>query len=164
MGKQDLFITMALASWESNIKRTNAVFDSFTDEELQQPVAPGKNRIIYLLGHLAAEHDMLLPLLGLGEQQYAYLNGPFISSPDGTVKDLPSAKELRAAWTTANETLRKHFNALSTEEWFMKHTRVSEEDFAKEPHRNRLNVLLSRTNHVSYHLGQLILVKPGSKD
>lgn len=48
---------------------------------------------------------------------------------------------------------------LSPADWFAKHTAVSDEDFAKEPHRNRLNVLLSRTIHQSNHLGQLSLLK-----
>ena len=34
---------------------------------------------------------------------------------------------------------------------------VSDEDFAREPHRNKLNVLISQTNHLSYHPGQLSL-------
>jgi hypothetical protein len=36
---------------------------------------------------------------------------------------------------------------------------VTEEDFANEPHRNRLAILLSRTSHASYHLGQLMFLK-----
>jgi len=35
----------------------------------------------------------------------------------------------------------------------------SDEDYAKDPTRNRLSVLLSRTNHLAYHLGQIILVQ-----
>jgi hypothetical protein len=35
-------------------------------------------------------------------------------------------------------------------------TSVSEEDFAKDASRNRFAVLLSRTNHLSYHLGQAV--------
>jgi hypothetical protein len=30
---------------------------------------------------------------------------------------------------------------------------------AKEPHRNKLNLLMNRTNHLSYHLGQLVLLQ-----
>jgi hypothetical protein len=49
---------------------------------------------------------------------------------------------------------------MKADEWFNKHTAVSAEDFAKEPHRNKLNVIVNRTNHTSYHLGQLVyLVK-----
>jgi hypothetical protein len=33
-----------------------------------------------------------------------------------------------------------------------KHTAMSDEDFAKDLGRNRLAVVLSRTNHMSYHL------------
>ncbi len=56
-------------------------------------------------------------------------------------------------------TLAKHFNILQPNEWLGKHTAVSEEDFIKEPHRNRLNVVIGRTNHLSHHLGQLTLLK-----
>ena len=45
------------------------------------------------------------------------------------------------------------------EEWLEKHTAVSDEDFAKDPGRNRLAVVLSRTNHMSYHLGQIMLAR-----
>ncbi|MBK6626451.1 MAG: hypothetical protein IPJ87_16545 [Flavobacteriales bacterium] len=36
--------------------------------------------------------------------------------------------------------------------------RIAEVDLPKEPHRNRLNVLMSRTNHLAYHRGQLIML------
>jgi hypothetical protein len=35
-----------------------------------------------------------------------------------------------------------------------KHSAVSEEDFLREPHRNRFTVLLGRTAHIAYHVGQ----------
>jgi len=38
-----------------------------------------------------------------------------------------------------------------------RHTAVSEEDFEREPHRNRFTVLLGRTTHLAYHLGQATL-------
>jgi hypothetical protein len=62
-------------------------------------------------------------------------------------------------WEAVNEELKKQFNDLSTEEWLQKHTAISDEDFTREPHRNRLNVVLSRTNHLSYHQGQLALLQ-----
>jgi hypothetical protein len=36
---------------------------------------------------------------------------------------------------------------------------VSDEDFEKEPHRNRFTVLLGRTAHLSYHVGQATLAR-----
>ncbi|MBC7554999.1 MAG: hypothetical protein H7257_13600 [Taibaiella sp.] len=48
---------------------------------------------------------------------------------------------------------------MGAEDWFLKHNSVSAEDFVNEPHRNKLNILLTRTTHLSYHLGQFILIK-----
>ena len=36
---------------------------------------------------------------------------------------------------------------------------VSVDDFAANPLRNRLSVLISRTAHVAYHLGQAVLAQ-----
>jgi ribose 1,5-bisphosphokinase PhnN len=46
---------------------------------------------------------------------------------------------------------------MSWPDWVQRHSAVSEEDFAKDASRNRFAVLLSRTNHLSYHLGQAVL-------
>ena len=48
---------------------------------------------------------------------------------------------------------------LGPEEWFTRHANFSEADFPKVPHRNRLNVVISRTNHLAYHRGQLVLIQ-----
>jgi hypothetical protein len=37
---------------------------------------------------------------------------------------------------------------------------VSEQDFEREPHRNRFGVLLGRTAHLTYHMGQAALARP----
>jgi hypothetical protein len=72
---------------------------------------------------------------------------------------MPSLADLRKYWNDVNETLASGFNSMQPHEWLQRHTSVSEEDFAKEPHRNRLNVLVSRTNHLSSHYGQLLFLK-----
>jgi len=56
-----------------------------------------------------------------------------------------------------NATLTSAIEALPAEDWLKKHESVSPEDFAKEPLRNRLSVLLSRTAHVQFHTGQIRL-------
>ena len=159
MNQPESFVKAALLAWASNSKRLNTFFSSLTDEELFAEVAPGKNRGVYLLGHLTAVNDMMLPLLGFGNREFPQLDNAFITNPDHAVKDLPPIPELRAHWAAGNDLLTRHFNSLTPDQWLERHTMVSEEDFAKEPHRNRFSVLLSRTNHLSYHLGQLILLK-----
>jgi hypothetical protein len=67
---QELFVKTVLFSWEQSLSQASAFFSTLTDEEFLRPIAPGKNRIIYLLGHLTAVHDRMMPLLGTGERQF----------------------------------------------------------------------------------------------
>jgi len=83
----------------------------------------------------------------------------FIKNPDKSALDKPSISLLRQYWKDVNSALASHFTKLKPEEWLQKHTAISDEDFVKEPYRNRLSVLLNRTNHLSYHFGQLAFLK-----
>ena len=157
--QKELFIKMALDSWNDGLNKAGKLVDSLTDAELEQHVAPNRNTGKYLLGHLTAIHDALLPLLGLGDKLYPELEQPFVRNPESAQLNGPSLQQLRDYWKKVNQTLSSKFNALSAEDWFDRHHSVSPEDFKKEPHRNKLNVLLSRTNHLSYHRGQLIFLQ-----
>lgn len=151
-------ISQILNTWTANNSRVTAFFNKYEDAVYQEEVAPGRSRAIYLFGHLIAASDGLLPLFGIGERLYPKLEAPFLTNPDRTFNDLPSMAELREYWDKVNSTLTAHFDKMQPQDWLSKHTKVSEEDFAKEPHRNKLNVLLSRTTHISYHVGQLVLL------
>ena len=156
-GNEQMFVTTALKSWEIWVGRTTKFFESLTDEQMLIEIAPGKNRPIYLLGHLIAVNDSMIPQLRLGAAAYEHLKEPFVTNPDRTGADLPATQELRQNWKDLNTRLNGLFEQLSPAQWLERHALVSEEDSVKEPHRNRLAILLSRTNHVSYHLGQLVL-------
>jgi len=73
---------------------------------------------------------------------------------------MPAAETLKNYWNEINTKLRSHFSAMQPEDWFARHMSVSPEDFEKEPHRNRLNIMLNRTNHQAYHLGQMVYLGP----
>jgi hypothetical protein len=154
-----LFVKMVLDRWYASIENCDTLLSSLTDETLQKEIASGKNRGIYLLGHLIAVHDDLIILLDMGNKLYPELNEPFIKSPDKTVEKLPTASELRTFWTKQSEAIKQKCDNLKPEEWFEKHTAVTAEDFATEPHRNKLNIIITRTSHLQYHLGQLRLLK-----
>ncbi|MES2111002.1 MAG: DinB family protein [Bacteroidota bacterium] len=158
MTTEEIFVKMAIDSWQQQINATNSTFDKLSDERLMDEIAPSKNRGIYLLGHLVAVHDRMLPLLRFEDAAHPELTPIFLEAPDKTVTDLPPVGQLREQWKAVNEKLQNHFNSLSPADWLTRHASVSEEDFAKEPHRNRLNVLLSRTNHVANHRGQLAML------
>ena len=157
--QQDIMIKLSLDSWNSHIKRSDDLFNALSDDELKNETAPGRNTGTYLLGHLVAVHDRMLPLLDLGERSYANLDDAFISSPDKSNKEMPSIEKLKGYWKDTNAKLATHFNNLSADEWMKKHISVSDEDFAKEPHRNKLSILISRTGHLAYHFGQLAYLK-----
>jgi DinB superfamily len=159
METKQLLVKSVLDAWNSRVEAANKLIDSLSDEDLQNEVAPGKNRGLYLLGHLAIVHDKMLPLLNFEAQQYAHLEDAFLNKPDKAVVDIPSIKEILNIWNTVNSKLAAHYASLSADEWFEKHSSVSTEDFVKEPHRNRLNVVIGRTNHMQYHVGQIALLK-----
>jgi hypothetical protein len=124
----------------------------------------GKNRGVYLLGHLTALADSIISLLGYGEKIAPQLFTPFVKTADKDNTDIPSVKELRQEWTKVKTGLAEKMARTLSNEWFEKHTAISEEDFAKEPHRNKLNVVLSRVGHMDYHLGQLAFLKTNYKN
>ncbi|MBI3883493.1 MAG: DinB family protein [Sphingobacteriales bacterium] len=153
-------IKQVLQSWISQNRAVTSFFNKYSDDAYLNEVAPGRNRAIYLLGHLTATNDALLPLLGLGEKLFPELEAPFIiNADDKAVGDIPSVTELKQCWEVINTTLTAHFSKMRAHDWLDRHTKVSAADFANEPLRNKLNVLLGRTNHQSYHLGQLNFLK-----
>jgi hypothetical protein len=151
-------IQQAVNAWASQNKTVTNFFNKYDDSAYANEIAAGKNRAIYLLGHLVAVSDGMQPLLMLGERLYPHYDAIFLKAADKTVADLPSIQELKENWQQVNTALSTHFDKMTVQDWMGRHASVSEEDFAKEPLRNKLNVLLGRTNHQSYHMGQLNLL------
>jgi hypothetical protein len=158
MTSHELPVKVAISSWRLVVDRADKIFSGLTEEQLEREVAPGKNRVIYLWGHLIAVHDRMFSILGLGPRLRSDLDAVFIDNSDKALAEIPSAGQLKQYWDEVNEKLLSQFRSLSADEWLLQHRAMSEEDYAKDPTRNRLAVLLSRTNHLSYHLGQVTLV------
>lgn len=159
MTSEQLLGLAALHSWKQVLARFDKNLDTLSSDDFQKRVAPGRNRLFYLFGHLTAVHDRMLPLLAIGDRLHPQLDEAFIAHPDGTLDDPVSVADLRSAWTTVNTRLTSAFETFAPHDWLQKHTAVSDEDFAADPSRHRLAVVLSRTNHLSFHTGQFILVK-----
>jgi hypothetical protein len=157
MGNEGSYVALGLKTWNVQIDRADKLFGGFSSEEILQEVAPGRNRLLYLWGHLTAVHDAMLPLLSLGERLHPEFDPAFVSNPDKSRSDIPSHEQVRRAWNAVNVELRKGFEKMSWSDWAQRHSAVSDEDFAKDASRNRFAILLSRTNHLSYHLGQAVL-------
>ncbi len=162
MGTDGAYIALGLKVWKAQIERADKLFGSLSSEGVQREIAPGRNRLLYLWGHLTAIDDAMLPLLGLGERLHPEFDAAFVSSPDKSQAATPSHEQVRQAWNTVNSDLRKGIEGMPWSDWLLRDTAVSEEDFAKDTSRNRFAILLSRTNHLSYHLGQAVLGLKGS--
>jgi hypothetical protein len=154
MTAEESVVATAVFAWKQNLKGAEQLFGRLDDQQLLTEVAPGKNRLIYLWGHLIAVHDAMLPLLGLGERVHPELAAIFLTGADKTVAVLPSGTELQSLWDEVNDRLLAGISSFTVADWVQKHSAVSDEDFIANPLRNRLAILLSRTSHVSYHLGQ----------
>ena len=157
MKNQGSYVALGLKVWKAQIERADKLFGGLSSEDLLREIAPGRNRLLYLWGHLTATHDMMLPLVGIAERLHPEFDMAFISNPDKSQAAIPSHEQVRQVWKPVNRELWKGFEKMSWSDWLQRHAAVSEEDFAKDASRNRFAILLSRTNHLSYHLGQAVL-------
>jgi len=153
-------IDSALRTWKSTADRIDTFFGALSQEQLEQEIAPGRNRLIYIWGHMSALNDGLFPLLGLGPRLYPEMEVMFIANPDRAAITVYTAEQVKQAWNQINEGLLAGFSGWSPAEWLERHTAVSADDFLREPHRNRFTVLLNRNTHMAFHFGQAILTKP----
>jgi hypothetical protein len=154
-----LLLRSAFANWTLTINRLNQRFSTLSPDDFFQAIAPGRNRIIYVLGHLTAVHDRTCEILGLDSRKHPDLDVAFIRNPDLAVEPIPGVTELLAAWEGVNDRLYSGMLTLGPTQWLERHQAVSQEDFRKDPTRTRFSVLLNRTNHAGYHLGQLMLFR-----
>ncbi len=157
MTNEGSYVALGLKVWKAQLDRADKLFGGLSSEEVLREIAPGRNRLLYLWGHLTAIHDAMLPLLGLGERLHPEFDAAFVSNPDKSQAGIPSHDQVRRAWNVVNARLWEGFEKMSWSDWLGRHTAVSEEDFAKDASRNRFAILLSRTNHLAYHLGQAVL-------
>jgi hypothetical protein len=158
ISQQQQITGQLINTWKNQSQAISNILNKYEDDAYLNELATGRNRAVYVFGHIVSASDDMLPLLGFGERLHTELQELFSVNPDKLFPEIPSVAELRGFWKDINDKLANEFANLTPENWLDRHTRVSEEDFAKDPSRNKLNVLISRTNHISYHLGQLNLL------
>lgn len=154
-----MILDSILRNYKAQNEQMNRILGQISDDQLMQEVSPGKNTGVYLLGHIIAANESMRTLFGAGEKMYPELEMAFLRTPDKSGQEMPGPAELRDMWAKSSAALQELFMNLPVEEWTNRHTAVSEADFANEPHRNKINVLLSRLLHQAYHVGQIALLK-----
>lgn len=154
-------IKQILISRETENGQMTRFFEKYPDDLIRQPIVKGRNSPYYLLGHLTATSDALVPHLRLGDLLFPDLE-QFLKLPEQLVNKDIDRISLLNCWQEVNDRALSILRDLNTSEWLERHALVSPEDFQKEPRRNRLNILISRLGHQRYHAGQLALFIPGN--
>jgi hypothetical protein len=132
-------ITQVISAWQLQNRRVNNIINKLSAAEFYQETAPGRNSGIYLLGHLVAVNDTMLPLFGFRERLYPELDELFVHTPDKSGQVFPAPWILKGYWNHLNEILADHFAALAPDQWHTSHTAM----------------LIGRTIHQAHHTGQL---------
>jgi uncharacterized damage-inducible protein DinB len=151
-------LDICLIQWDTYNRSMQKVLDSISDENFQKPIVPGGNSPSWVLGHLADTDDALLELFGIRSRMYPELAKIYHHERGGNQIGHLSRQELESAWKSILAVLDTTFKSMSESDWLARHMVVSEEDFKKQPHRNKLNVMLSRVAHKASHLGQIALL------
>src|ERR1700747_2076854 len=107
MGNEGSYVALALKVWKTQIDRADKLFGGLSSEEVLREIAPGRNRLLYLWGHLNAIHDAMLPLLGLGDRFHPEFDVAFVSNPDKSRADIPSNEHVRQAWNNVHDELSR---------------------------------------------------------
>ena len=150
-------LQICLLQWDAFNKRMQKVIDSIDDENINQPIVANGNSPSWLLGHLADTDDKLLELFGICKRLFPELSTIYHHERGTNQQGHLTKAELTSKWNLIVAELDTAFKKMTEADWLSRHMSVTEDDFKKEPHRNKLNVLLSRVTHKASHLGQIAM-------
>lgn len=156
---ENSLINTSLRNWKEQNKRLLTILESLTDEQFEREISFGKNTGKYLLGHLAAINHNIIVLFGLGKNPQPDLNTIFLLNPDKAIAHNYTVTNVKEILGASIQSLDEKLKVLTEADWLDRHTNISVEEFQMQPHRNKINVLINRTLHLAYHLGQLSLLK-----
>lgn len=154
-------LQICLLQWDTYNKRMQKVLDGITESNFNKSIVPGGNSPSWLMGHLVDTDDRLLELFGIRQRLFPDLSTIYHHERGSNQSGHLSKAELTERWKKILAELDRAFQAMSEAEWMGRHQAVTEEDFKKEPHRNKLNVMLSRVGHKASHLGQIAMLGNG---
>ena len=150
-------LDICLLQWDAYNKRMQKLIDTINDANFHKPITPGGNSPSWILGHLVDTDDALLELFGIRKRLYPEFKTVYHHEKSSNQSGHFTKGELTAKWKAVSTELDNAFKSMNENDWLGRHTAVSEEDFKKEPHRNKLNVMLSRVAHKASHLGQIAM-------
>lgn len=132
-------------AWLLQNRKISDLLHKLSDEDLKKDVAFERNSGLYLLGHLIASNDLLLPLFGFGEKMYPEYEKIFLCCPDKCAQHFPTVRQVKSNWFALNQQLHLKFASLDEKLW----------NTNDETSYQQFKTMLSIVNHQCYHLGQL---------
>ena len=151
-------IEICLLQWTTYNTRMQKMLDGISTQGFSTAIVPNGNSPSWLFGHLVDTDDKLLDLFGIRSRLFPELEKIYHHERGANQSGHLSKEELIAKWKAISTELEGAFKSWGEKEWMGRHNAVSEEDFKKEPHRNKLNVMLSRVEHKASHLGQIAML------
>lgn len=150
-------IEICLIQWDTYNRRMQKMLDALSADRYNTPIVAGGNSPAWLMGHLADTDDALLELFGIRKRMFPELAKIYHHERGTNQTGHLTKEELNSRWKAIVVELDKVFKSMSESDWHSRHMAVTEEDFKKEPQRNKLNVMLSRVSHKASHLGQVAM-------
>jgi len=150
-------LDICLLQWNTYNTRMQKALESISDENFHKPIIASGNSPSWVFGHLVDTEDGLLELFGIRSRIHPELKSIYHHERGTNQAGHLSKTELMTKWKAISAELDKAFKSWSESDWMGRHTAVTEEDFKKEPHRNKLNVMLARVGHKASHLGQIAM-------
>jgi DinB family. len=151
-------LDICLLQWDTHNKRMEKMMDTISTENYNKAIIAGGNTPSWLFGHLADTDDKLLELFGIRDRMFPELSAVYHHERGTNQSGHLTKDDLLKKWKAISAELDKAFKSMSESDWHGRHTAVTEEDFKKEPQRNKLNVMLSRVTHKASHLGQIAML------
>ena len=76
MTDEGSYVALGLKVWKGQLDRADKLFGGLSSEEVLLEIAPRRNRLLYLWGHLTAMHDAMLPLLVTSKEKMSCVASP----------------------------------------------------------------------------------------
>jgi hypothetical protein len=152
MASDEVLIQTAISSWEQVTKaRRHTMFELFRGATISRSRAWRKPHFVPMgTPHRRKRCDV--QRLAAGRAATPGIGRRLHRAPNRSVP-ASNLSEAANCWEDVHTELLSRFKTLSPKEWLESRGSLSPEEFERNPTRNRLAVLLGRTNHASYHFG-----------
>jgi hypothetical protein len=78
--QENLIIDQCIKAWEQRITQATKLIDALSEWAMDTEIASGRNKVVYVIGHLLVVHDKLIEGMELGDRRHADLDKLFFDA------------------------------------------------------------------------------------